>query len=354
MKLLLELLLLIIVANAIVLDKALATLSPKELKRRARIAGDPKARAIYGVAAYGGSLHMLLWLKGSLAAGLLFVMLAGRSWVLALIFILAAAWAVRVWRPASASDSWVWSWAAFTAPMVAKAMSYLQPLFGRLQTFLPKSEAAATAGVYEKEDLQEFLISQSRHPENRIAARDLEIAASALTFGDKNVGSVMTPLRKVRVVGEDEQAGPHLMDELHSSGFSRFPVTKEGKSETTPQITGTLYLKDLVGYTGQGKVRELMDKKVYFVNETQSLRSALDAFLKTHHHLFIVVNNFEEVVGVVTIEDVLEQIIGKEIVDEFDKYDDLRAVAAQDAEKEHSKHQATHPEELEADDEDQS
>jgi CBS domain containing-hemolysin-like protein len=52
----------------------------------------------------------------------------------------------------------------------------------------------------------------------------------------------------------------------------------------------------------------------------------------------VVVNGFEEIVGIVTMEDVLEAIIGKQIVDEFDQYEDLRAVATKLADKEHRKH----------------
>ena len=52
----------------------------------------------------------------------------------------------------------------------------------------------------------------------------------------------------------------------------------------------------------------------------------------------MVVNGFEEIVGIVTIEDVLEQVLGKQIVDEFDKYEDLRAVAALQAKKDAVKH----------------
>jgi CBS domain containing-hemolysin-like protein len=57
-------------------------------------------------------------------------------------------------------------------------------------------------------------------------------------------------------------------------------------------------------------------------------------YLRTQHHLFLVVNEFEEIVGIITIEDVIEQIIGRKIVDEFDQYADLRAVAKQLARKE--------------------
>jgi CBS domain containing-hemolysin-like protein len=89
------------------------------------------------------------------------------------------------------------------------------------------------------------------------------------------------------------------------------------------------------------KVSDIMSKDVRYIHEEESLDQALRAFLKTHHHLFVVVNNFEEFVGVLSIEDVLEEIIGKEIVDEFDAYDDLRAVAASIADKERAKRQKT-------------
>jgi CBS domain containing-hemolysin-like protein len=164
---------------------------------------------------------------------------------------------------------------------------------------------------------------------------------SALTFGDKKVGDVMVPMRKVRLVTEDELVGPLLMDELHKTGFSRFPVAKA--KAASPDFVGTLYLRDIVGYEGSGRVRDIMSKKVYYINETQSLRDALAGFLKTHHHQFVVVNNFEEIVGVLSLEDVLEQILGEQIVDEFDLYEDLRTVAGLEASKTHTKHEHVQP-----------
>jgi CBS domain containing-hemolysin-like protein len=74
------------------------------------------------------------------------------------------------------------------------------------------------------------------------------------------------------------------------------------------------------------------------------LADALQAILKTRQHLFVVVNRFEEYVGVISIEDILEQIVGSPILDEFDQYDDLRAVAARQAEKDHKLHEQKAPE----------
>ena len=123
-----------------------------------------------------------------------------------------------------------------------------------------------------------------------------------------------------------------LMGELHTSGHSRFPVYEAKKDN----IVGVLYLHDLVATKQSGVVRTVMRRKVTYVHEEFTLYQTLQAFIKTKQHLFVAVNSFEEYVGIITIEDVLERVIGKLIVDEFDTYDDLRAVAAAAARKDHA------------------
>jgi CBS domain containing-hemolysin-like protein len=105
-------------------------------------------------------------------------------------------------------------------------------------------------------------------------------------------------------------------------------------AENNERFVGTLFLHDLVGLKKSGVVSQVMRQEVYYMHEEEQLAHALHAFLKTNHHLFVVVNTFEEFVGVVSIEDVLEQILGRQIVDEFDQYADLRAVARSMADKE--------------------
>ena len=95
-------------------------------------------------------------------------------------------------------------------------------------------------------------------------------------------------------------------------------------------IEGVLYIKHLVGIKVNGKtVGDLCDKKVIYVHENRNLRDVLNAFLTSHHHLFVVMNEFGGVVGIVTLEDILEEILGAEIMDEDDKHQDLRKLARQ-------------------------
>ena len=74
-----------------------------------------------------------------------------------------------------------------------------------------------------------------------------------------------------------------------------------------------------------------MEKRVFYINQEQTLDRALAAFIKTRHHLFVVVNGYRETAGILTLEDTIEALLGREIVDEFDVHDDLRVVAARSA-----------------------
>jgi CBS domain containing-hemolysin-like protein len=129
------------------------------------------------------------------------------------------------------------------------------------------------------------------------------------------------------------------MTELHESGFSRFPVYDQSQND----IVGMLMLRNLINAKHGGTVKDYCKKDLQYIHEDQDLYSALAAMLKTQQHLFIVVNSFEEYVGVIGLEDVLEQLIGLQIVDEFDSHDNMREVAARMAQFEHKKLQ--HPEE---------
>ncbi len=332
---LLALLLAVVTLASVSLQKTYSKIPIKELKRRAAN-GDDVANALHRAVSYGISLDLLLWLIIGLSAGGFFVVLASSmpGW-LAVFGCASLLWFAFAWMPNSNVSALSQKAAKQAAPALSWLLAHLYPVLNKVGTFLQKhSRITLHSGIYQKEDLVDLLDRQSSQPDNRMTNYELGIVKSALTFSDKLIRDIMTPKRVVKTVSQSETVGPILMTELHKSGFSRFPVTGEKPEE----IVGTLYLHDLVTAKAGGKVKDLMSKKVIYVNEEKPLQHALQAFLKTKHHLFVVVNGFEEIVGIVTIEDVLEQVLGKQIVDEFDKYEDLRAVAALQAKKDAVKH----------------
>jgi len=317
------------------LQKTYSKVPLKELKRRART-NDELAKALFSVVSYGISLQLLLWIIIGISAGGFFVVLSSSlpSW-LALFGCAALLWVAFAWLPNSRVSKVSEHLAKKASPGFTWTLSKLYPLLNRMGAFIRKhSRVTVHSGIYEKEDVVELLSRQLDQPDNRMTAYEMGIVKSALTFSDQIIRDVMTPKRVVKTVASSDSIGPILMTELHKSGFSRFPVTGDDPNH----IVGTLYMHDLVNAKQGGSVKDLMKKSVYYVNEEKRLDHALQAFLRTKHHLFIVVNSFEEIVGIITIEDVIEQVLGKQIIDEFDRYDDLRAVAALEAKKDAKAH----------------
>lgn len=307
----------------------------KELKRRARD-GDKIAVSLVRAAGYGHSTSVVLWGVSLLVSAVLFVQLSiqAPAWF-AFSSIAALLWLGFVWLPAARISAISERLAAILAPVIARLVSALHPVIDKIVRFIDSHRPIQLhTGMYDKDDLLELLETQKVVPENRIEKAELELATTALRFGDHTIGQHMTPRRVVKMVSVEDQLGPIVMDELHASGHSRFPVY-EGAQDT---IVGTLYLHDLLHTKTNASARSLMRPSVYYLHEDQSLYDALQALLITHHHLFVVVNEFEEFVGVLSSEDILEVLIGKPIVDEFDKYDNLREVAARAAKKEHKEH----------------
>lgn len=158
-----------------------------------------------------------------------------------------------------------------------------------------------------------------------VLSRDelLRLQAS-LAFDTHTVEDIMTPISVVDLANVNDSLGPLVLDDLHKTGHSRFPVI----DRDVHHVVGILYLHDIINLkSAKPSVREAMDPRVHYIHEHQTLEHALNGFLKSHRHLFIVVNDYRETVGVLALEDVLETLLGKKIVDEFDQYEDLRAVA---------------------------
>ena len=323
-------LLAIIFLKVILIDKVVSCLPYYELRRRAR-AKDASAAKIYKLAGFGKGLDLTLWLVGAASASTLILWSAATTWPLAVLVMVAIAW-LLFWSPSPQPNGWAWKLTVLTTPYTVRGLDFISPVLKFLVGLIPtKDHQWPRTNLYEKEDLLDLLNTQNHQPDNRIPEPDLRMAFNALTFNSRKVSEVMTPKAKTKFVPADEPIGPMLMDELHATGQVRFAVIKDASKVKQPKVIGSLYAKDLVDHQEKGKVSSLMHTGVHYVNEAASLQACMAAFLKTQDLLLVVVNNFEELVGIITLENVLEQIVGQPIVDEFDRYDNLRAVAGYEA-----------------------
>ena len=171
---------------------------------------------------------------------------------------------------------------------------------------------------------QDELLHLVKHSPGILSSEEYERLVANLKFDIIKVSDIMTPRSVIEAVPLGETLGPLVLDELYKTGHSRFPVY-DGDLD---HIVGMLYLHDLLDLRqGSQPAKKAMQTKVYFVREDRDLSHALHGFLKTKHHLFVVVNEYRETVGLLSLEDVMESLLGVKITDEFDAFDDLRAVA---------------------------
>ena len=150
------------------------------------------------------------------------------------------------------------------------------------------------------------------------AAQDQEerrLITSVLEFSETIVREVMVPRTDMVTIGSNVSSDEAL-DVVIEHGYSRVPVTGEG----TDDIVGFAYAKDLLRIMDQGSgpqpAAELM-RPVYFVPETKRVSDLLRDMQAGKVHMAVVVDEFGGTAGLVTIEDLLEELVG-EIVDEYD------------------------------------
>lgn len=204
------------------------------------------------------------------------------------------------------------AWARMAAPVLEACVK----LFFPLSSLLVKSSGIVKKVVTKKDttvtadDLSQALeIAQVSEKDNK------DILEGILKFGDTTASEVMTP--RVDVTGIDLEADfEEVMRIVIDSGFARLPVFEN----TMDNIKGVLYSRDLLPYVGRGSEsfdwRELM-REPYFVPESRAIDELLEDFRSRRVHLAIVIDEFGGTQGIVTLEDVLEEIVG-DIDDEYD------------------------------------
>ncbi|NWR81918.1 CNNM4 protein, partial [Centropus unirufus] len=181
--------------------------------------------------------------------------------------------------------------------------------------------------VYNREKLVEML--KVTEPYNDLVREELNMIQGALELRTKTVEDVMTPLQNCFMINSDAILDFNTMSEIMGSGYTRIPVYEDERSN----IMDILYVKDLAfvdpdDCTPLKTITKFYNHPVHVVFHDTKLDAMLEEFKKGKSHLAIVqkVNNegegdpFYEVLGLVTLEDVIEEIIKSEILDESDAF----------------------------------
>jgi CBS domain containing-hemolysin-like protein len=328
-KLLLAFLCILSLAYLVLLLRSFEFLPVSELKRRAQT-GDKDAAAVYSVrGVYGSGVYIFIWASiGVLSSAMIMLLESTLSALPTVLITMPVVVLVHAVLPISKYPRPGIGLARFSVPVIRRILFTISPVLSIIEKIVGSWVShTELSSMHSKEELL-GMIRNANNSSTTLTKNELLIATHALTFGEKKVGDIYIPISVVSTIDSATILSAVTLDELYKTGFSRFPVTSNNGG-----FVGVLYMKDLAGKMPDTDVAHVMSSDVYYVNEQSGLDHVLNAFLRTKHHLFFVVNEFEEVSGIVTIEDVIEQIIGRKIIDEFDKYDDLRVVARQIAQQ---------------------
>jgi putative hemolysin len=169
----------------------------------------------------------------------------------------------------------------------------------------------------QEEKQEEFLEDLEQHRiEGTVDEEEQEMIENVLELRESTAGEIMTPRTDLVAVAVDADL-PMVLETIRKAGHSRIPVYEE----TIDNIVGLIYAKDLlaeIGRDAQGfHVRDRM-REVYFVPETKPLRALLHEFQNQKLHLAVVLDEYGGTAGIVTLEDILEELVGP-IADEYEK-----------------------------------
>jgi CBS domain containing-hemolysin-like protein len=183
------------------------------------------------------------------------------------------------------------------------------------------NRGADTNGVSQEEIAS---LARLGHQSGAIDADEAAVIENVLSLPETITRAIMTPRVVVDALDADASVGEVLAANpgmLHS----RIPVW-EG---TLDNVIGMVFHRDLLNlesHEGHRKVRELI-RPVEFVGDQERVDRVLEILLQKKRHLLVVLDEFGGFAGVVTLEDVMEEILGQEIVDEFDDVADMRQLA---------------------------
>lgn len=181
------------------------------------------------------------------------------------------------------------------------------------------------AALHQNADREIILLAEKGAQEGTISRSESNIIANALSLDDVRVEEIMTPRIVVTALARNATVG-EVFREYPNIPFARIPVY--GKN--IDDVVGLVRRRDLLKAKANDQDFELVEKlmqEVQFLPETVTVAQALQQFLRTHQQIAVVVDEFGATTGVLTMEDVMEHILGKEIFEKDDVAVDMRELA---------------------------
>ena len=176
-----------------------------------------------------------------------------------------------------------------------------------IKKLIVKISIASSYIVYPLYYLIRLIFKKQKQEEYKLVEEQIE----ENEFTTTTVKEIMTPRTSICALNMENSIGDHL-EEIVEQGFSRIPVY----DGSVDNIKGILYIKDILTSNNDMKIKDLARQAVY-VPETKTIEKMLEEFKAKQSHMAVIIDEYGGTSGIITIEDILEEIVG-EIRDEYD------------------------------------
>ncbi len=206
-----------------------------------------------------------------------------------------------------------------TVPIIRVIQFILYPICKPLSMGLDKLLGGEMRTIYSKDELTAIIDEHEEDDNSAIDDDERKIMQGALKFSEMVVSDVMTPMKNVHRYYEDATITPLIIEEIKSTGHTRIPILDlHGQ-----KVVGVLLVKELLGQSNDIKLLSLANAPMLVLNTTK-LDEVFNTFKTNRQHMMVVVDEYNNTLGIITLEDVIEEIMGVEILDETDKWVDMR------------------------------
>lgn len=284
------------------------------LRRKARL-GNKKAIKVLPIRERGNHLLTTL-LLGNVAVNTILAIYLGSiaNGVVASIVATSLIFLLGEIIPQAVISRHALTFGAYSAPFVHGLMRITAPITYPIGALLDRLLGEELPTLYSKRELMEIISEHHDSAKSAIDGDEKRIVHGALKFSNKIVADVMTPLSKVVTIRDDQVLDKTLRRHLTEEGFSRYPVCSRDGSG----IMGILYTKDVIIAEEKQTVSEVCEHRHLTARPTDTLDLTLAHMLARRLHMAIVRDELNVFLGVITLEDIIEEVIQQEILDEDD------------------------------------
>lgn len=211
--------------------------------------------------------------------------------------------------------------------LIGSAVRFIQLLIGMMYPFVLLAEFISNFSPDSTSVTREEVIAMAEMGEDEgiLEEQETDLIENTLRLKDIKVSDVMTPRNVIFALNKDMTVG-QVLEEHETLGFTRIPVF----DTNLDNMIGMVNRYNIINRKAEDQFSTRMSeiiKEIPWVNENDSIDKVLELFIENRDHLSLVKDDFDTLTGLITLEDAVETLLGKEIVDEHDSVVDMRDLA---------------------------